>query len=256
MHAYHYVEKWRNIILKGIILAGGKGTRLEPMTSTINKHLLPVGKEPMIWHSIKQLTLSGIFDILVISSRHDLGSIINSLGDGKNHNSKLTYRVQDNFGGIATALALGREFIGGSDAVVMLGDNIFEYSIAPYVQEFQQQKNGARICITKVSDPERYGVATINEGKVKDIVEKPNNPTSNYAVTGCYMYPPDVFGIIDTIKPSARHETEISDVNSSYLEQNKLEYSTVKGRWTDAGTFDSLLDANEILNSNQNRIIQ
>ncbi|MGE5415530.1 MAG: sugar phosphate nucleotidyltransferase [Acidobacteriota bacterium] len=241
--------------MKGIILAGGKGTRLEPLTEITNKHLLPVGKEPMVWHPVKQMVGSGISQILVITSTHHMGDVINSLGSGRRFGCEFTYRVQEEAGGIAQALFLGEQFAKGDKIVVLLGDNIFEYSIAPHVNTFKKQESGAMVLLKEVGEPERFGVAALDEKQILAIEEKPSAPKSNYAVVGCYMYDEDVFEIIRNIKPSARGEMEITDVNNEYIRKSLLRYSFVKGRWTDAGTFESLIEANTILLANENRIL-
>lgn len=241
--------------IKGVILAGGVGTRLNPLTEITNKHLLPVGEEPMIWHPVRQLTGSGISEILVVTSTHHMGSIVQSLGSGKRFGCDFTYRVQEEAGGIAHALALARNFAGGDRLVVLLGDNIFEYSIAPHVDEFRNQGTGARVLLKEVGDPERFGIASLDEKFIIEIEEKPSAPKSNYAVVGCYMYDNRVFEMIDGIEPSARGELEITSVNNLYINADQLEYSFVRGGWTDAGTFESLKDANELLLANRNRIL-
>ena len=174
--------------MKGIILAGGRGTRLDPLTEITNKHLLPVGKEPMIWHSVKQLVGAGITDVLVVTSTHHMGDIVNSLGSGRRFACHFTYRVQEQAGGIADALSLAESFAAHDKIVVLLGDNVFEHSIRPHVDAFHGQANGARVLLKEVGDPERYGVAALDEKHVIAIDEKPANPKSNYAVVGCYMY--------------------------------------------------------------------
>jgi glucose-1-phosphate thymidylyltransferase len=241
--------------MKGIILAGGTGTRLSPLTEITNKHLLPVGREPMIWHPIRQLIEAGISEILIVSSAEHMGLLIKSLGAGKRFGCELTYRVQEEAGGIAHALAFGERFAGGDQIVVLLGDNIFEYSISAYVHDFLGQSNGARILLKEVGDPERFGIATFYNKKVVSIEEKPAKPKSHYAVTGCYMYDDQVFDFIRTINPSARGEMEITAVNNLYLKQGQMEYSLVHGRWTDAGTYESLNEANNILSANHNKIL-
>jgi dTDP-glucose pyrophosphorylase len=243
-------------MMKGIILAGGKGLRLSPLTEIINKHLLPVGREPMIWHPIKQLSEAGISEILVITSVADMTLMVTSLGSGKRFGCELTYRVQEEAGGIAHALAYGEQFARGDRIVVMLGDNIFEYSISPYVQEFLKQELGAHILLKEVGDPERYGIAALNENKLCWIEEKPSRPKSNYAVTGCYMYDEQVFDLIRLTNPSTRGEMEITAVNNLYIRQGQMQYSFVHGRWTDAGTFESLNEANAILSANNNKILK
>ena len=241
--------------MKGIILAGGKGTRLESLTEVTNKHLLPVGKEPMIWHQVKQLVGSGITDIMVITSTHHMGDIVNSLGSGKRFDCEFTYRVQEEAGGIAHALALAENFACGNRIVVLLGDNIFEYSISEHIEAFRKQDVGARVLLKEVGDPERFGVAALDETQVVAIEEKPSQPKSNYAVVGCYMYDSQVFSLIRQIEPSERGELEITTVNNLYIENGQLQYSIVHGRWTDAGTFDSLREANDLLLENDNDIL-
>lgn len=241
--------------MKGIILAGGRGTRLDPLTEITNKHLLPVGKEPMIWHSVKQLLSAGVTEIMVITSTHHMGDVVNSLGSGKRFGCQFTYRVQEDAGGIAHALALAERFAENERVVVLLGDNIFEYSIAPHVALFQHQHNGARVLLKEVNDPGRFGIAALDEAHVVQIEEKPLQPKSNYAVVGCYMYDDKVFDLIRDIKPSARGELEITAVNNLYIKLGWLKYSFVRGGWTDAGTFDSLNEANALLLANDNRIL-
>jgi glucose-1-phosphate thymidylyltransferase len=241
--------------MKGIILGGGIGARLSPLTEITNKHLLPVGKEPMIWHVVKQLVLADITDIMIITSTHHMGSVVNSLGSGKRFGCELTYRVQEEAGGIAHALALARQFAAGDKIVVILGDNIFEYSIAPYVEEFRNQDQGGRVLLKEVGDPDRFGIAAMDEMQILQIEEKPSQPKSNHAVVGCYMYDSRVFDIIDQISPSARGELEITSVNNEYIARGQLQYSFVRGRWTDAGTFESLNEANTLLMNNGNNIL-
>jgi len=241
--------------MKGVILGGGLGTRLNPLTEITNKHLLPVGKEPMIWHPVRQLIMSYITDIMVITSTHHMGSVVNSLGSGNRFGCEFTYRVQEEAGGIAHALALARQFASDDKIVVLLGDNIFEYSITPYIDAFRQQENGGRVLLKEVGDPERFGIAALDEKLILEIEEKPNQPKSNYAVVGCYMYDAQVFDIIDRINPSERDELEITAVNNEYIAHDLLEYSFVRGRWTDAGTFESLNEANELLLRNDNNIL-
>jgi glucose-1-phosphate thymidylyltransferase len=241
--------------MKGVILAGGRGTRLDPLTEITNKHLLPVGKEPMIWHAVKQLCGSGIAEIIVITSTHHMGHIVNSLGSGKRFGCEFTYRVQEEAGGIAHALALAEKFANGGKIVVVLGDNVFEYSIKAHVDDFHRQLNGARVLLKEVGDPERYGVAALDEKQVISVEEKPAKPKSNYAVVGCYMYDETVFDLIRETRLSARGELEITTVNSLYIKLGRLHYGFVQGRWTDAGTFESLAEANELLLRNENRIL-
>ena len=241
--------------MRGIILGGGLGTRLSPLTEITNKHLLPVGKEPMIWHPVRQLVMSDITDIMIITSTHHMGSVVNSLGSGRRFGCEFTYRVQEEAGGIAHALALARQFANGGQIAVLLGDNIFEYSIAPYVDEFREQEKGGRVLLKEVGNPERFGIAALDEKLILHIEEKPSQPKSNYAAVGCYMYDAEVFDIIDRIDPSVRGELEITAVNNEYIARGLLQYSFVRGRWTDAGTFESLNEANELMLGNDNNII-
>jgi glucose-1-phosphate thymidylyltransferase len=241
-------------IVKGVILAGGIGSRLAPLTEVTNKHLLPIGREPMIWHSVRQLVGAGIGEILVVTSTHHMGSIVQSLGSGKRFDCELTYRVQEEAGGIAHALVLANAFSGGERIVALLGDNVFEYSIKSHVDDFCRQKRGARVLLKEVGDPERFGVAALDEQVIISIEEKPTRPQSKYAVVGCYMYDERVFEIIDRTKKSARGEHEITAVNNVYIEDRQLEYGFVKGRWTDAGTFESLIEASQLLLELNNQI--
>ena len=234
-------------MLKGVILAGGLGTRLYPLTKVTSKHLLPVGNEPMIFHSVKQLTGVGIIDILIVTNPEYVGDFVNTLGSGKDFGCEFTYRVQEEAKGIAHALALAEGFARGGRAVVLLGDNIFETSIQPAVNDFHAQQHGARVLLKQVSDPERYGVATLNGNHIVAIEEKPKHPKSQYAVVGAYFYDASVFDIIRTLEPSARGEYEITAVNNAYIHRGELEYSLVHGKWIDAGTFDSLTEAHQML---------
>lgn len=240
--------------MKGVILAGGKGTRLFPLTKATNKHLLPVGREPMIFHPIRQMVGSGITDILVVTSKEHMGEVVNCLGSGIDFSCALTYRVQERAAGIADALALAEGFAGGDQICVFLGDNVFQRSIAPHVEAFRRQKTGARVVLKKVADPERYGIAALDETHILEIEEKPRAPKSSYAVVGLYFYDRQVFDIIRGIKPSARGEYEITSVNNAYIAQRQLEYDLYEGAWTDAGTFESLMDANRLMAEVQNVI--
>jgi glucose-1-phosphate thymidylyltransferase len=242
--------------MKGVILAGGKGTRLHPLTKATNKHLLPVGSEPMIFHPLRQLVGAGIDDILVVTSTDHMGDVVRCLGSGREFDCQLTYRVQEEAGGIAHALALAEGFAAGDRICVLLGDNVFEYAIAPYVKAFEAQERGARVLLKEVGDPERYGVAALDERHVVDIEEKPSVPRSRHAVVGLYLYDAQVFDIIRGTKPSARGELEITAVNNAYIARRELRYDHCRGRWTDAGTFESLLEANRILAANGNRILE
>lgn len=227
-------------------MAGGTGSRLNPLTQVINKHLLPVGKYPMIYYSIYKLKEAGITDILIVSGRKHLGDMVSLLGSGLEFGVKFTYKVQDNAGGISEALGLANGFVGNDSMVVVLGDNIFTDTLSPYVKNFQKQNQGAKVLIKEVHDPERYGVAEILGDRIISIEEKPKQPKSHYAVTGIYMYDSTVFDIIKTIVPSARGELEITDVNNAYIKRDQLTYDVLLGEWTDAGTHPSLARATEL----------
>jgi glucose-1-phosphate thymidylyltransferase len=238
--------------MKGVILAGGKGTRLFPLTKATNKHLLPVGREPMIFHPIRQMVASDIADILVVTSKEHMGEVVNCLGSGADFDCTLTYKVQESAAGIADALRLAEGFAQGNRICVFLGDNVFQSSIAPHVQAFERQSKGARVLLKKVSDPERYGVAAMDEQHILEIEEKPAKPKSAYAVLGLYFFDGQVFDIIRGIKPSARGEFEITAVNNAYIAKRELQYDVYDGHWTDAGTFESLTEANRLLSETQN----
>lgn len=233
--------------LKGVILAGGLGTRLYPLTKVTSKHLLPVGNEPMVFHSIKLLKEAGISDILIITSPLHIGDFVSVLGSGKDFGCDFTYRVQEEANGIAHALALAEGFAAGGSLVVLLGDNIFESSILPLVTEYKSQKTGARVLLKKVDDPERFGIANLNGNQIVSIDEKPEKPKSHFAVVGVYCYDYSVFEIIKTINPSPRGEYEITSVNNVYIERGQLQHSFLQGEWIDAGTFEALMEANNLL---------
>lgn len=232
--------------MKGIILAGGTGSRLFPLTKVTNKHLLPVGKYPMIFHSISKLKESGIEDILIVTGKEHMGDVVNLLGSGKDFGLSFTYKVQDEAGGIAQALGLAEHFVGDDSMVVILGDNVFADSIAEYVDNFRRQARGAKILIQEVPDPHRYGVPELDGDRIVSIEEKPAEPKSHYAVTGIYMYDAHVFDVVRTLKPSNRGELEITDVNNAYIAAGTLTYDILQGWWTDAGTYGSLMRANEL----------
>ena len=234
-------------MLKGVILAGGLGTRLYPSTKKTSKHLLPVGNEPMVFHSIRQLTSSDIKDILIVTNPSHLADFKDVIGKGELFGCQIDYQVQGEAKGIAHALALAEEFTENHRMVVLLGDNIFESTITPYVEDFLKQKSGARVVLKQVIDPQRYGIANIDENKIYAIEEKPDNPQSDYAVIGLYFYDSTVFDIIRSIKPSSRGEFEITAVNNVYLSRGLLEYSILQGEWVDAGTHESLEIANKML---------
>ena len=233
--------------MRGIVLAGGTGSRLYPLTKVTNKHLLPVGREPMIFHPIRKLTEAGITDILIVTGLEHMGAVVSLLGSGHEFGCRFTYRVQDQAGGIAQALGLARDFARDALMAVLLGDNIFQAPITPYVQAFAAQGQGARLLLKQVPDPSRYGVATLSGDRVTAIHEKPAQPASDYAVTGIYFYDPQVFEIIADLQPSGRNELEITDVNNAYLAHGALHYDVLPGWWTDAGTFESLYVANTLI---------
>jgi len=245
--------------VKGIILAGGTGSRMLPVTKVTNKHLLPVGKKPMIFHAIEKLVRAKITDILVITGTDHMGDMIACLGSGNSFGCQLTYRVQDTAGGIAQALGLARDFCSGQDMCVLLGDNIFEDSLTPWIEEYNKQGRGAHVVLKEVSDPSRYGVAVVANNKLVEIVEKPtldmitgiiSSYSHIYAVTGIYFYDKNVFDIIASLKPSGRDELEITDVNNAYNALGVLTYSVAPGWWSDAGTFPSWFLANQLVMKN------
>ncbi len=234
--------------MKGIVLAGGLGTRLSPLTQVTNKHLLPVYDKPMIYYPIQTLIKAGIRDIMIVTGGNSAGEFLRLLGNGSMFGLKdLYYTYQRGEGGIAEALSLCEHFADNKRIVVILGDNIIEDDMTASSDKFRHQERGARIFLKKVSDPERFGVPEIKNRKIIQIEEKPKSPKSHYAVTGIYMYDETVFKIIKTLKPSKRGELEISDVNNQYIKQGVMEFDTLKGFWTDAGTFDSLLNANQLV---------
>ncbi|MBI3543638.1 MAG: NTP transferase domain-containing protein [Deltaproteobacteria bacterium] len=233
--------------MKGIVLAGGTGSRLFPLTKVTNKHLLPVGKKPMIYYPIEAFTKAGIDEILIVTGVEHMGAVVGLLGSGKEFGCRFTYRVQDEAGGIAQALGLAAHFVHGDQCAVILGDNIFQDDIKGDVEAFKKQGKGARILLKEVEDPHRFGVAELKGDKVVGIEEKPKNPKSNWAVTGIYFYDGDVFNVVKTLKPSGRGELEITDVNNHYIRQNTLSYGKLGGWWSDAGTFDSLARVNRLV---------
>lgn len=233
--------------LKGVVLAGGTGSRLKPLTKVTNKHLLPVGRKPMIYYPIEKLLSAGITEILIVTGVEHMGDVVNLLGSGADFGCRFTYKVQDQAGGIAQALSLAENFAGNDGVAVILGDNIFEFSLKKYAENFNVQGKGARLLLKEVSDPQRFGVAEISGDNVVGIEEKPKKPKSNYAVTGIYFYDNTVFEIIKTLKPSGRGEYEITDVNNVYIAKRQLNYDILDGWWSDAGTFESLTKANELV---------
>ena len=230
--------------MKGVILAGGLGARLFPLTKVTNKHLLPVYNKPMIYYPLETLVNSGIKDIMITTGPEHAGEFLRLLENGVEFNVNLTYRLQKEPLGIAHALSLVEGYIGKDNCAVILGDNIFQY---PFNREVKNFTGGAHLFLKKVQDPERFGVVSLNEKRITSIEEKPENPKSKYAITGFYLYDKTVFDIIRTLKPSSRNELEITDVNKVYLERGKLNYTILKGYWTDAGTFESLYKATTLI---------
>ena len=233
--------------MKGIILAGGTGSRLHPLTKVTNKHLLPVGNQPMIYYPVQKLIQAGITNIMIVTGVEHMGDVVGLLGSGKDFNCEFTYRVQDEAGGIAQALLLAEQFAQNESICVILGDNIFEMNLKASIHSYQTKNSGAHLLIKEVEDPERFGVAEIKNNQIVSIEEKPKNPKSKYAVTGIYIYDTQVFEFIRQCKPSNRNELEISDVNSMYIKNSFIEYSVLHGWWTDAGTFESLAHANKLV---------
>jgi glucose-1-phosphate thymidylyltransferase len=234
--------------MKGIILAGGLGTRLHPLTKITNKHLLPVYDKPMIYYPIEALITAGITDIMIVTGGNHAGDFLRLMGNGKEFGLKhINYTYQEGEGGIADALSLAEYFADGEPICVVLGDNIIEKNIIKAVNDFKKQKKGAKILLKEVPDPERFGVAEIEKGRLINIVEKPKRPKSNLAVIGIYLYDGRVFDIVKTLKPSDRGELEITDVNNAYVKEGTMSWEMLNGWWTDAGTFESLLRASVLV---------
>ena len=234
--------------MKGVILAGGLGTRLYPMTKVTNKHLLPVYDKPMIYFPIQTLINAGIDDILIVTGGNNAGDFLRLLGNGKEFGLKhINYTYQEGEGGIAEALRLAEFFASGEKICVVLGDNIIEKNIRKAVDNFRRQKEGAKILLKEVPDPQRFGVAELKGDRIVRIEEKPKKPKSQYAVIGIYLFDQEVFNIIKTLKPSDRGELEITDVNNAYIENGLMTWDILEGWWTDAGTFESLLRANQLV---------
>ncbi len=234
--------------LKGIVLAGGLGSRLSPCTQVTNKHLLPVYDQPMIYYPIRTLIQAGIEDILIVTGGHFAGDFLKLLKNGQSFGLKhINYTYQEGEGGIAHALSLAEYFVGKDSMCVVLGDNIIEGNIKHAADSFRSQAGGAKVLLKEVEDPHRFGVAEINDGKIINIIEKPKSPISKLAVTGIYFYDHTVFDFIKSLKPSERGELEITDVNNMYLKRGDLTHDELKGWWTDAGTFESLRRASNLV---------
>jgi glucose-1-phosphate thymidylyltransferase len=242
--------------MKGIVLAGGLGTRLNPLTKVTNKHLLPIYHKPMIYYPIETLVGAGIREILIVTGGKNAGDFLRLLGNGREFGlNHINYTYQEGEGGIAAALSLAEFFADGKPICVILGDNIIEGSIAPYVENFNRQGHGARILLKEVDDPQRFGVPEISGSQILRIDEKPEVPASRYAVTGIYMYDEEVFDIVKTLKPSRRGELEITDVNNAYIRKGAMAYDILEGWWTDAGTFESLLRASLLVSQQARHLV-
>jgi glucose-1-phosphate thymidylyltransferase len=234
--------------MKGVILAGGLGTRLYPLTKVTNKHLLPVYDKPMIYYPIQTLINAGIDDILIVTGGNNAGDFLRLLGNGKEFGLKhINYTYQEGEGGIAEALRLAEFFASGEKICVVLGDNLIEKNIRKAVENFRRQKEGAKILLKEVSDPQRFGVPELKGDRIARIEEKPKKPKSQYAVIGIYLFDQEVFNIIKTLKPSDRGELEITDVNNRYIKKGLMTWDILEGWWTDAGTFESLIRANQLV---------
>jgi glucose-1-phosphate thymidylyltransferase len=232
---------------RGILLAGGKGTRLGDLTRATNKHLLPVGAQPMILYPLRKLVAAGVTEIALVTGREHVPDFVELLGDGRDHRCTLTYRAQEEPGGVAQALGLAEEFASGQRTVVLLGDNIFEAPLGPILQRTDHRPDHAWVVLKRVPDPRRYGVAEMRGDALVGIEEKPAVPASDLAVVGIYVYPPDVFEAIREVRPSVRGEREITDVNTRYLRDGRLSWVMLDGYWTDAGTAESLAYSRELI---------
>ena len=237
-------------MMKGIILAGGTGSRLLPLTKVTNKHLLPVYDRPMIYFPLYTLVNAGITEIMIVSGRGHAGHFLELLGSGMEFGVSLTYEIQETAGGIAEALGLAENWADDENVAVILGDNIFQDTVKSDVESF---KDGAKIFLKNVPDASRFGVAELKNNRIVSIEEKPVAPKSNYAVTGLYLYDPEVFSIIRTLKPSGRGELEITDVNNSFIRKGSMKYAILTGFWSDAGTYDSLLKASILVQKHSGR---
>ncbi|MEC7583166.1 MAG: sugar phosphate nucleotidyltransferase [Planctomycetota bacterium] len=237
--------------MKGVVLAGGLGTRLYPLTKITNKHLLPVYDKPMIYYPIQCLVNAGIDDILIVTGGNSAGDFLQLLGNGADFGlRRISYAYQQGEGGIADALKLAENFAEGESICVVLGDNIIEGNIKQAADDFRAQDGGAKLLLKQVPDPERFGVATVDDGKITSIIEKPKQPETNLAVIGIYMYDPSVFEICTSLRPSSRGELEITDVNNEYMRRGSLTCEVLNGWWTDAGTFESLHRAAQLIREN------
>ncbi len=232
--------------MKGVILAGGLGTRLRPLTKVTNKHLLPIYNKPMIYYPLETLVQAGLKEILIVSGPEHAGHFLHLLGSGKEWGVKLSYELQDEPGGIAQALGLAEDFADNKPVVAILGDNIYEDNLSGSIKNFATEPIGAHVFLKEVINPSRFGVACVKSDRIIEIIEKPQKSPSNWVVTGCYLYDTQVFSIIKKLKPSSRGELEITDVNNYYIKAGTMKFSKLTGYWTDAGTFESLLRANQL----------
>ena len=236
--------------MKGIVLAGGTGSRLYPLTRVTNKHLLPVGRYPMIFHPLMRMRRAGIEEVAVVTSSEHMGGVVGLLGSGRAFGLDLTFRVQDEPGGIAQALGLCKRFTAGDPFLVILGDNVvgedLGHEVEAYRRQLERDGGGARVLLKEVPDPERYGVPRIEEDRIVEIIEKPSNPPSTYCVTGLYFYDSGVFDVIEGLSPSARGEYEITDVSNTYIQRQRLSYGVLKRWWGDAGTIEGWHEANRM----------
>ncbi len=239
--------------MKGVILAGGLGTRLHPLTKVINKNILPIYDKPLIYYPILTLRNAGVKEILIISGRGHAGQFLDLLGSGRKLGVDLSYDIQEEPKGLAHGLAVAEDFADNGPIAFLLGDNIYEENFSKAVDDFRKQKKGAKIILKEVTDPERFGVPEFKGDKIVNIVEKPKKAMTNWIVTGFYFYDARVFDIIRTLKPSARGEYEITDVNNWYVKEGTLTYYKTKRKWIDAGTFDSLLEANNFIAKNKDK---
>lgn len=239
--------------MKGVILCGGAGTRLSPLTNVTNKHLLPVFNKPMIYYPLQTLIDAGIKDILIVTGGESVGDFLRLLGSGRDRDVRFTYRCQDGSGGIPVALSLAREFVDDKKFVCILGDNVMEKSIKNEVDSFIKSRKGAKILLQKVNDPQRFGLAEIKNNKLVATYEKPSNPKTDLAIIGVYMFDGKVFDIIPKLKPSRRNELEITEVIDHYIKNDNIDYSFVDGFWIDAGTFGSLYKATMFIADKENK---
>lgn len=231
--------------MKGVVLAGGLGSRLRPLTRVTNKHLLPVYNKPMIYYPIQTLVDAGIVDIMLVTGGNSAGEFLRLIGNGEEFGLRhMNYTYQKTEGGIADALSLCKHFVGDDKVVVILGDNFVQGSIRRAAEDFEKQPSGAKIFLKEVDNPSEFGVPELEDGRVKRIIEKPENPPSNLAVIGIYMYDSNVFDIVSTLKPSNRGELEITDVNNAYIERGDMTYEVIEGWWADCGSFEALIRSN------------